>query len=92
MPELKKEISLFGLIALGTAGIMGTSWIYTNSKFFGLYGAGGEIFGIGIATVFVVFIALAYAELASTFPRAGGGVVYSYLAFGRKIAFIAGGC
>jgi amino acid transporter len=62
----------------------------TNSKFFALYGAGGEIFGIAIATIFVSFIALAYAELAPTFPRAGGEVVYSYLAFGRKIAFLAG--
>ena len=90
MPELKKEISLLGLLALGASGIIGTSWIYTNSKFFSLYGAGGEIFGIAIATVFVVFIALAYAELTSIFPRAGGGVVYSYIAFNRSMAFIAG--
>jgi amino acid/polyamine/organocation transporter, APC superfamily (TC 2.A.3) len=90
MPELKKEISLLGLLALGASGIIGTSWIYTNSKFFSLYGAGGEIFGIAIATVFVVFIALAYAELTSIFPRAGGGVVYSYIAFNRSMAFITG--
>jgi len=78
------------MIAIGSAGIIGTSWIYTNSKFFALYGSGGEIFGILLATTFVAVVALTYAELASTFPRAGGVVVYGYVAFDKTAAFIAG--
>ena len=87
---LKKGINPFGMIAIGSAGIIGTSWIYTNSKFFTLYGSGGEIFGILLATIFVAVVAAAYAELASTFPRAGGVVVYGYVAFNKTTAFIAG--
>jgi len=88
--ELTKRISFFGLIALGAAGVIGSSWIYTNSRFFKAYGAGGEIFGLTIAVVIAVFIALSYAELSTIFPRAGGEVVYTYAAFGGKTSFVAG--
>lgn len=90
MAELKKGISFFGLISLGAAGVIGTSWIYTNSRFFAKYGAGGEIFGLIIATAIATLIALSYAELSTIFPRAGGEVVYTYVAFGRGTSFIAG--
>lgn len=90
MSDLKKSIGFPQLIALGAAGVVGTSWIYTNGRFFTLYDAGGVIFGLVIATVFVSFIAVAYGELASTFPRAGGEVIYGYVAFNRTISFLAG--
>ncbi|QVQ51911.1 APC family permease [Spiractinospora alimapuensis] len=70
--------------------MIGSSWIYTASEFFTLYGAGGVVIGLAVATVFVAFIALAYAELASLFPRAGGEVVFAYVAFNRGVAFTAG--
>ena len=88
--QLAKRISFFGLISLGAAGVIGSSWVYTNSHFFNLYGAGGEIFGLMVAVVIAVFIALSYAELSTTFPRAGGEVVYTYVAFGKTTSFIAG--
>lgn len=90
MNQLRKSISLPLLIALGAAGVIGSSWIYTGSKFFAAYDAGGEVFGLAIATVFVSCIALAYAELAAVLPRAGGEVVFGYVAFNRGTAFTAG--
>lgn len=56
----------------GSAGIIGTGWIHTNSELFSLYGSGGEISDILLATIFVAVVTLAYAGLASTFPQAGG--------------------
>ena len=90
MAELQKRISFAGLVALGAAGVIGTSWVYTNSRFFAAYGAGGEIFGFVAATFLASLIALAYAELSTIFPRAGGEVVYTYVAFGKTTSFIAG--
>jgi basic amino acid/polyamine antiporter, APA family len=78
------------LVAMGAAGIIGTSWIYTNGEFFAAYGAGGEIFGLAIATLLASFIAMSYAELASKFPRAGGEIVYGYVAFNRTTPFVGG--
>src|ERR687890_862275 len=45
MSALRKSIGPLPLVAMGAAGIIGTSWIYTNGEFFAAYGAGGEIFG-----------------------------------------------
>jgi APA family basic amino acid/polyamine antiporter len=90
MSALRKSIGTFPLIAMGAAGIIGTSWIYTNGEFFAAYGAGGEIFGLAIATVLVSFVAMAYAELASKLPRAGGEIVYGYVAFNRTVSFVGG--
>lgn len=90
MADLTKSLGTYRLIALGAAGVIGSSWIYTNGEFFDAYGAGGEIFGLAIAAVFAACVASAYAELASTIPRAGGEVVYCYAAFNRPTAFAAG--
>ncbi len=90
MNDLQKSLSLPALVALGAAGVLGTSWIYTNGDFFAKYGAGGEIFGLALGAVLAAFIALSYAELASTFPRAGGEIVFGYLAFNRTVGFLAG--
>ena len=59
MSALRKSIGPLPLVAMGAAGIIGTSWIYTNGEFFAAYGAGGEIFGLAIATVLVSLIAMA---------------------------------
>jgi amino acid transporter len=90
MSALRKSIGPLQLIAMGAAGIIGTSWIYTNGEFFAAYGAGGEIFGLAIATVLASFIAMSYAELASKLPRADGEIVYGYVAFNRTVSFVGG--
>lgn len=85
MAELKKTLGFLPLIALGVAGVIGSSWIYTNSAFFEQYGAGGVIFGLAIGTLLAACVALAYAELTTLFPRAGGEVVYSFTILGRSV-------
>jgi APA family basic amino acid/polyamine antiporter len=88
---LRKSIGPLPLIAMGAAGIIGTSWIYTNGEFFAAYGAGGEIFGLAIATVLASFIAMSYAELASKFPRAGGEIdlLRGWLLIGAYVSSLA---
>jgi amino acid transporter len=90
MSDLRKSLGFPALIAMGMGGVVGTSWIYTNGLFFAKYGAGGEIFGFIIGIALAAFVALAYAELAALLPRAGGEVIYGYLAFNRGTGFIAG--
>ncbi|EEI20123.1 putative amino acid permease YhdG [Lentilactobacillus hilgardii] len=88
--SLKKSIGFYGLISLGSGGVIGSSWIYTNSQFFKAYGAGGEIFGLMIAAVLAVMVSLSFAELSTIFTKSGGEVVYAYAAFGKKGALFAG--
>lgn len=88
--RLKHSISTARLIALGSGGVIGSSWIYTNSQFFKQYGAGGEIFGLLAASILAVFVSLSFAELSTIYPKAGGEVVYGYEAFGKKGGLFAG--
>lgn len=87
--KLKKTLSWPHLIALGIGGIVGTG-IYT------LIGVGADRAGPAILLSFLVAgtvcacAGLAYAELASTIPYAGGAYTYSYTALGEIIAWIVG--
>lgn len=82
--SLKKSIGFNGLVSLGAGGVIGSSWIYTNSQFFKAYGSGGEIIGLFVASVLAILISLSFAELSSAFPESGGEVVFGYVAFGKK--------
>jgi len=88
--SLKKIITWYELLAIGVGGILGTSWVYLNTKFYAEYGPGGVIFGFFLATVIAVFVSFSYAELGSALKREGGEIVFAYVAFGLKGAFIAG--
>ncbi|MFC6261766.1 APC family permease [Levilactobacillus fujinensis] len=90
MQNLSRHISFPRLLILGASSVIGSSWIYTNGIFFDKYGAGGEIFGFVLATFITILASLSFAELSSIFPRSGGPVVYSYLAFGQRWAFATG--
>ncbi|WP_461863918.1 APC family permease [Thermococcus sp.] len=86
---LKKEVTFFGLISFGMAGIIGTSWTYMNTRFYKLYGPGGVIFGFMIGTLMAALIALSYAELGAAIKREGGEVAFAYPTFGLKGSFAA---
>ncbi|MFC6275861.1 APC family permease [Levilactobacillus tangyuanensis] len=90
MQNLSRHISFPRLLVLGAASVIGSSWIYTNGIFFDKYGAGGEIFGFVLAMFITILASLSFAELSSIFPRSGGPVVYSYLAFGKRLGFATG--
>ena len=87
---LRRSLGLPSLIALGVAGVVGSSWIYTSSTFFGDYGAGGMILGLLLGAALAGCVALAYGELTSAVPRAGGEVVWATTALGRRAGFATG--
>jgi amino acid transporter len=88
--ELKKGISPLALIAIGAAGVIGSSWLYLGSDFFAAFGAGGTIGGMALGTLLACCVALAYSELTSKFPRAGGEMVFAYVGGNRMLSFITG--
>lgn len=90
MSDLKKSLGTIQLLAFGVAGVVGASWIYTNSTFFASYGAGGVILGLCLGVALAACVALAYSRLAQAFPRAGGEVVFSFAVLGRRASFITG--
>jgi len=80
--SLKRVLKWYHILALGVAGIIGTSWVYLNTAFYDLYGPGGVILGYFIGMVMAALIALAYSEMTSAIPREGGEVAFVFPAIG----------
>lgn len=89
--RLVRSLSWLHLIALGVGAIVGTG-IFT------LIGVGAERAGPGVLLSFAVAglvcicAALAYAEMATMMPAAGGAYTYSYVALGEIVAWVVGWC
>lgn len=87
--ELKKNLTLKDLVALGIAAIIGAG-------IFGTIGTACASGGSAISLLFVftaiacAFSALCYAEFASAVPVAGSAYTYAYVSFGEIIAWIIG--
>jgi APA family basic amino acid/polyamine antiporter len=87
--RLAKTLSWPHLIALGVGAIVGTG-IYT------LTGVGAERAGPAVILAFAIAgavcacAALAYAELATMIPTAGGAYTFAYAALGETVAWIVG--
>jgi amino acid transporter len=88
--SLKRVLSWPQLLALGAAGIIGTSWAYMNTRFYSIYGPGGVILGYAIGTLMAFLVALAYAEMGSTIPKAGGEVAFVFPTLGPLGSFFVG--
>ncbi|MEM3926983.1 MAG: APC family permease [Desulfurococcaceae archaeon] len=85
--SLKRVLEWYHVLALGVAGIIGTSWVYLNTTFYDLYGPGGVILGYFVATIMASLIALAYSEMSTAIPREGGEVAFVYPAIGATGSF-----
>jgi APA family basic amino acid/polyamine antiporter len=86
--ELKREIGWFGSFAMGY-GDVGAD-IFIALGVVALYAAGAAPLAFLIAAIVYVAIGLAYAELAPTYPYAGGVHVYSLRGLNTLISFISG--
>jgi APA family basic amino acid/polyamine antiporter len=89
--RLVPSLSWPHLMALGIGAIVGTG-IYT------LIGVGAGKAGPAVLLSFLIAglvcacAALAYAEMATMMPAAGGAYTYSYVALGETIAWVIGWC
>ncbi len=91
MPELRRELTLFGLTMVAVGSCVGSGIFLTPSQVaaqvtdpllvLAAWGLGGVIALTG---------ALSFAELGSMFPRAGGVYVYLKEAYGEFAGFLYG--
>ncbi len=94
MPEqdeqysLKREIGWYGSFCMGYADVGAD--IFVALGLVALYAAGASPIAFLIASITYICTGLAYAELASTYPYAGGAHVYAMKAFNDLAGFVAG--
>jgi len=86
--SLKRDIGWYGSFAMGYADVGAD--IYVALGLVAAYAAGWAPFAFLIAAITYVATGLAYAELATAYPYAGGAQVYSMKAFNDFAGFLAG--
>lgn len=65
--------------------ILGWGWVVLSGDWVAHAGFGGTAIAFGIGGTLIIFIGLTYAELASSIPKTGGGMVFVLRAFKPKI-------
>ena len=85
---LKRDIGWYGSFCMGYADVGADIFIALGLVAF--YAAGASPLAFMIASLTYVCTGLAYAELASIYPYAGGAQVYAMRAFNDLTGFIAG--
>ncbi|MFH1617559.1 MAG: APC family permease [Candidatus Margulisiibacteriota bacterium] len=89
MSDLKKDIGLLTLVALGVGGMVG-SGIFALPAAMAAVAGPGLIIAIIITGLMATFLAIAYAELGAAFPVSGGPYALPRLAMGDLAGFIMG--
>ncbi len=87
-PQLKRAVGIWGSFSMGYADVGAD--IYIALGLVALFAGHASPLAFALAAVTYIATGLGYAELASTYPVAGGAQFYSLRAFGPTHGFLAG--
>ncbi|MES5865991.1 amino acid permease [Bacillus cereus group sp. RP32] len=87
---LTKTLGAFDLIMLGVGSIIGTGVLVLTGLVAARDAGPAVIFSFVLAAIICGFIALCYAEIASTLPASGSVYTYSYVTIGEFVAHLVG--
>jgi len=76
------------VLALAFGAMVGWSWVALTGVWIGHAGTAGAMLAFLLGGGALIFVGLAYAELAAAMPLVGGEHVYSGRALGRGAAFV----
>ena len=76
------------VLALSFGAMIGFSWVILTDNWILEAGTGGAVLAFALGGIAILFIGLAYSELAAAMPLVGGEHVYSYRAMGDLGSFI----
>ncbi|MHB1740615.1 MAG: APC family permease [Actinomycetes bacterium] len=87
--SLRKQMSFTPLLFLSLSAIIGSGWLFAVLAAAGTAGPAAIISWI-LGGIFVIFIALSYAEIAGMLPRSGAIVRYPHITHGAYTGWIIG--
>lgn len=88
--ELSRELTLFQITMMGLGMMIGAGVFIGIGRSVAEAGPGGPLLTFGLNGLLAIFTAMAFAELSSAIPRAGGAYNFARIAFGRGPSFLAG--
>ena len=85
----KKVLTRLDVLFLAFGAMIGWGWVVLSGNW--ILGAGtlGAMLAFVLGGVLVIFVGLAYAELASAMPTTGGALIYVLRGVGYKTGFVA---
>lgn len=86
--RLKKVLGKGDILALAFGAMIGWGWVVLVGQWVNAAGSMGAILAFAVGGLAVVLIGLAYSELASAMPIAGGEHIYTYRALGVAASFV----
>ncbi|SNZ17641.1 amino acid/polyamine/organocation transporter, APC superfamily [Terribacillus aidingensis] len=87
--QLKKTMSKTDVIFLAVGAMLGWGWVVLSGDWIINAGFLGSIIAFALGGLLICLIGLTYAELSSSMPETGGGLVFVNRAYGRKLGFVA---
>lgn len=87
--QLQKKIGAIGLLAAAVGGLVGSGWLF-GPMYAAQIAGPAAILSWLIGGLLMLFIGLTFAELASTFPVAGGMVRFGHMSHGPIVSFAIG--
>lgn len=85
---LGKVMSFWDYIGLGLGIVIGVGWVVYTGQWLTDGGPLGTIIAFILGGLLLLPIGKTYAELTAAMPIAGGGMAYSYKAFGLFVSFL----
>lgn len=86
--KFKRELNTLDVLVVAFGAMIGWGWVVASGSWIQSGGVLGTILGFVIGGLMIYFVGLVYSELTTTFPKAGGEMVFSYKAFGPIGSFV----
>ncbi|MUN29681.1 APC family permease [Sulfuracidifex metallicus] len=86
---LRKQLNLLDLTFLSMGGIIGSGWLFASLDAASTAGPSAILSWL-IAGFLIIFVGLAYSEIASAIPKTGGIVRYPHYTHGSYTGYILG--
>ncbi|WP_417617904.1 APC family permease [Oceanisphaera sp.] len=84
-----KVLTRLDVLFLAFGAMIGWGWVVLSGNWVIEAGTLGAMIAFVLGGVLVIFVGLAYAELASAMPNKGGALIYVLRGIGYKMAFVA---
>jgi amino acid transporter len=88
--DLRRVLTRRDVVALAFGAMIGWGWVVLAGTMIARAGTLGSALAFVAGAVMVLLVGLAYAELTSALPRAGGELAFTYLALGPRLSFACG--
>lgn len=85
--EFKRVLRTRDVLMLAFGAMIGWGWVVSSGQWIQTGGALGTAIAFIIGGLMIYLVGMTYAELTTAMPKSGGGMNFSYAAFGKNASY-----